>query len=64
MGQVGRDALVLASKGFHSKRYIGSVGVAVMRLSASGKIRWVLRFSSSLLGNEDGLYDDSELQWV
>lgn len=64
MGQVGSDALVLSSTGFHSKQHIGSVGVAVMRLSATGTIRWVLRFSSSLLSNEEGLYDDNELQWI
>ncbi len=63
MGEVGSDALVLESKGFHSKKYIGRTGVAVMRLSASGSTRWVLRFSSSLLGNEEGLYEDRELDW-
>ncbi|ARM86342.1 hypothetical protein MARSALSMR5_04325 (plasmid) [Marinobacter salarius] len=34
-----------------------------MRLEASGNLRWVLKFAGSLLGNEEGLYDDDELEW-
>lgn len=63
IGAVGKPALVVASSGFYSKRFIGQKGVAVLKLTASTRVRWVLKFSSSLLGDEEGLFDDCELQW-
>lgn len=62
-GAVGVHARVLRSSGRYSQRYIGRTGVAAMRLEASGNLRWVLKFAGSLLGNEEGLYDDDELEW-
>lgn len=65
MGEVGRKALVISSAGFHSRKYIGMTGVSVAKLDGcSTTPRWVLRFSSSLFGNEEGLYDDWELKWL
>ena len=64
MGAVGRKAVVISSTGFHSRRYIGQTGTAVMRMGASETVRWVLRFPSGLLCSEEGLYDECELRWT
>ena len=54
---------MLSSSGNHSKNFVGRTGTAVMRLNSRGKATWVLLFSSSLSGNEEGLYLEGELQW-
>jgi hypothetical protein len=57
---LGGSAKVLKSSGFHSKKYIGEVGYAVQNL---GDL-WVLRFPSILPQMEEGLFDESEVEWV
>lgn len=63
-GAVGRKAQIINSTGQHSQQFIGSTGVAKMKLIEGSQPRWVIRFSSSLRGNKEGLYDDSELRWI
>ena len=61
----GGKGLVKASEGFHSKKYIGMTGVSVMKLSANpSKHFWVLRFPSVLPATEEGLFEESEIQWI
>jgi hypothetical protein len=63
-GWIGRKAVVRSSSGFHSRQFVGREGVAVMRLNATDhSYSWVMRFSSTLTGNEEGLYLNSELIW-
>lgn len=64
MGTVGDRVRVIASSGFHSKQYVGRTGRSVMKLSATGRTQWVVRFSSSLTGDEEGLYEEFELEWL
>lgn len=63
--KVGDKAQVICSTGFHSRSFIGQTGTTVMRLdSTPGVIRWVIRFSSSMSVNEEGLFDQREIMWV
>lgn len=64
MAIVGDKAKVVSSTGFISKRFVGQTGIAVMRLTATAKKLWVIRFSSGLQGDEEGLYADDELDWT
>lgn len=63
MDSIGDKATVVSSTGFFSKKFVGQTGVAVMRLTSTSKQIWVIRFSSNLLGGEEGLYEDKELDW-
>lgn len=60
VASLGGSAKVLISSAFHSKKYIGLVGYAVLQL---GDL-WVLRFPSALPRMEEGLFDITEIEWV
>jgi len=60
---IGDVAVVSSSSGFHSKKFVGLKGIAVMHLVASPHSYWVIRFPSNLPSNEEGLYRDDELDW-
>tara|TARA_Y100001936_G_scaffold230960_1_gene254523 strand:+ start:523 stop:720 length:198 start_codon:yes stop_codon:yes gene_type:complete len=60
---IGEKAKVSSSTGFHSKQFIGRVGTAVGSIHLNGRRAWVLRFSTNLIENEEGLFSDDELVW-
>lgn len=63
-GYVGRKAFVLSSSGCHSRQFINTTGISVMKLDSVSPPCWVLRFSSSLCGNSEGVYEEAELRWL
>lgn len=64
MGSVGGEATVKCSSGSYSRKYINQTGFAVRCLSGAGKRYWVLRFPSTVSLMEEGLFEDSELNWI
>lgn len=64
MASVGGEATVKCSSGTYSRKFIGQTGFAVRCLSSTGKCYWVLRFPSAVALMEEGLFEDSELNWI
>ena len=62
--EICRSAKVLASSGFHSRKFVGRTGVAVAKLVSGQAPSWVLLFSTGIPSNEEGLYAEDELQWI
>lgn len=63
MPVVGDKAKVISSNGFHSIKYVGQTGTAVKILNELKPQLWVLKFPSSAIEGEFGLYTSDELFW-
>ena len=62
--EIGSKAKVISSSGAHSRKFVGRTGVAVAKLTAGREPAWVVRFSTGLPSNEEGLYTENEIEWV
>jgi len=63
MPVVGDKAIVISSNCFHSKKCVGQTGTAEKKLNESKPQLWVLKFPSSAIEGELGLYANDELVW-
>ena len=61
---LGGTAKVIKSSGFHSNKYIGEEGYAIMCLPCPTGKCWVLRFASILPYIEEGLFEGNEIVWI
>lgn len=59
--EIGSKAQVKISNGQFSQKFVNQIGTVIKCIRLTGRTFWVLRFPSSDMANEEGLFEEHEI---